>query len=351
MRWYRRERKIGSLDERQERILAKVVDLYIESAEPVSSQRLGSRLGLGLSPATLRNEMAELEASGYLVQLHPSSGRVPTAQGFRYYLNHLLRVRALSAEAQAQVRAHFNLEAMSQSELLNETSRVLSLLSHYAGVVFGPVLERDTIRSLTFVPLRPERILTVLVTNSGRVEERVIPNRWGISAAELQRISNRLAPLAEGRTLLELRVELERQRAAEQAACDRLLVQALALSERLLEEESGLGWYIQGQSNILDQPEFSNIETVKELLRALEEKSLMLRLVDEAIQSQGPRVILGEERLLPGLKHLALVADRYGSQGTGLGCVGVLGPVRMNYARVIPLVKYTAGLISEFLHG
>jgi len=351
MRRYRRERKLGALDERQEQILAKVVDLYIESAQPISSRRLCGRLGLGLSTATLRHEMAELEESGYLSQPHTSSGRAPTAQGFRYYLNHLLRVRSLSAQEQESVRGHFNLEAMTNSEILSETSRVLSLLSHYAGVVFLPARERAVIRSLTFLPLHHERILTVLVTSSGRVEERVLPNRLGLPASELQRISNRLRPLAEGKTLLELRAELDRQLKAERAACDQLLVQALALSERLLEEDPALGWYINGQSNILDQPEFSDVETVKRLLHALEEKSLMLRLVDEAIQSQGPRVILGEESLLPGLRHLALVTDRYGSEGTGLGCVGVLGPVRMNYARVIPLVRYTAGLISEFLRS
>ena len=331
--------------------MAKVVDLYTESAQPVSSAAVSQVSGLGLSSATLRSQMAELEEEGYLSQPHPSSGRRPTAQGFRYYLNHLLREGNLSAQERERVRAQYNLSAMSGPEILRETSRVLSRLSHYAGVVFLPALERAVIRSLTFLPLRQERILAMMVTSSGRVEQRVIPNALGLDAAELQRIGNRLQALAEGKTLAELRAELERQRQADEHACDRLLLQALSLSEGLAAEDPTGGWFIEGQFKILDQPEFSDVQSVKRLLQALEEKAIMIQLVDEAIAAEGPRVILGDESPLPGLEHLALVTDRYLSEGTGRGFLGVLGPLRMNYVRVLPLVKYTASLITEFLRS
>ena len=350
-RRYQREKCEGGLDPRQERILANVVDLYTESAQAVSSASVSQASGLGLSSATLRSQMAELEEEGYLTQPHPSSGRMPTARGFRYYLNHLLRERGLSAQERERVRSHYNLSAMSGPEILHETSRVLSLLSHYAGVVFLPALERAVIQSLTFLPMRQERILAVLVTCSGRVEQRVIPNALGLAPAELQRVGNRLQPLAEGKTLVELRAELERQRQAAQAACDQLLLQALSLSERLVAEDPASGWFIEGQSRILDQPEFSDVHSVKRLLQALEEKAIMIQLVDEAIEAEGPRVILGDESPLPGFEHLALVTDRYLSEGADRGFLGVLGPLRMNYVRVIPLVKYTASLITEFLRS
>ncbi len=353
MKYRRDQEKIGEggLYPRQERILAKVVDLYTESAQPVSSAAVSRVSRLGLSSATLRNQMAELEEGGYLSQPHPSSGRKPTAQGFRYYINHLLRKRSLSAEEQESVRSHYNLSAMSGPEILHETSRVLSLLSHCAGVVFLPSVERAVIRTLTFLPLRQERILAVLVTSSGRVEQRVIPDTLGLEAGELERIGNRLQPLAEGKTLAELRAELERQQTTAQAACDQLLLKALRLSERLVAEDPASGWYIEGQSRVLDQPEFSDLNSVKRLLQALEEKSIMIRLVDEAIAAEGPRVIIGDESALPELQHLALVTDRYLSEDTDRGFLGVLGPLRMNYVRVIPLVKYTAGLMTEFLRS
>jgi heat-inducible transcriptional repressor len=350
-RRYQREKREGGLDQRQERILAKVVDLYTESAQPVSSAAVSQVSGLGLSSATLRNQMAELEQEGYLSQPHPSSGRVPTARGFRYYLNHLLRERPLSRQEQENVRSHYNRSAIIGPEILHETSRVLSLLSHYAGVVFLPSVERAVIRTLTFLSLRQDRILAVLVTASGRVEQRAIPNQLGLDSAELQRIGNRLQPLAEGKTLVELRAELERQQEAAQAACDRLLLQALSLSERLVAEDPASGWFIEGQSKILEQPEFSDVNSVKRLLQALEEKAIMIRLVDEAIEAEGPRVIIGDESSLPGLQHLALVTDRYLSEDTDQGFLGVLGPLRMDYVRVIPLVKYTAGLMTEFLRS
>jgi len=350
-RRYQREKCERGLGPRQERILAKVVDLYTESAEPVSSAAVSRVSGLGLSSATLRNQMAELEREGYLAQPHPSSGRIPTARGFRYYINHLLRERSLSTQERESVRSHYNLSAMSGPEILHETSRVLSLLSHYAGVVFLPSVERAAIRTLTFLPLRQERILAVLVTSSGRVEQRMIPNQLGLDSAELQRIGNRLQPLAEGKTLVELRAELERQQESAQAACDQLLLRALSLGERLVAEDPSSGWYIEGQSRILDQPEFSDVNSVKRLLQVLEENAIMIQLLDEAIEAEGPRVIIGDESALPGLQHLALVTDRYLSEGADQGFLGVLGPLRMNYVRVIPLVKYTAGLMTEFLRS
>ena len=341
----------GALSERQERILARVVDLYVETAGPVSSQAVSRSARLDLSSATLRNEMAELEDQGLLSQPHTSSGRVPTAQGFRYYLDHLVRPRSLPFSEKESLRAYSDLGAMTGQESLRETSRVLSVLSHCAGVVVLPRLEHAVLRSLHFMPLRHHRLLAVLITASGRVEQRVLPDRGSLTPAELSQVSNCLQPLARGRTLLELRDELDRQLQADRDACDRILVEALTLSRRLLEDDPALGWYINGQSNILDQPEFSDLEAVKRLFQALEEKSLMIRLVDEAIQAEGPQVILGDERRLPALKDTALVMDRYLSEGADHGCVGVIGPLRMNYARVIPLVQYAAGVITEFLKG
>jgi heat-inducible transcriptional repressor len=339
----------AQLSYRRQRILKALINEYIQSAKPVGSKTLCRSYGLRISPATVRHEMATLEDMGYLVQPHTSAGRMPTDMGLRFYVNHLLSEGHLAAKEKQKVRSFYRTGNMNWDDIFRETSRALSQMSRHVGLILSPRFEKTALQSISLRSLTHNRILVIFEFTSGIVERRVIENELNLRAGEFARMSNYLTEIGAGKNLMELRAELSRQSQAAEKLCDYLVRKALSLSEQIMDEAPELYLYIEGQANLLDQPEFSDMEKIKRFFQILEEKRIMIKLLDQALASKGVKVIIGRENPLESMQDYSLIACAYGDKERVCGALGVIGPVRLDYGKIISLVKFTSGLISDIM--
>ena len=331
---------------RAKKILHAVVSEYLATGEAVGSQTVTRRYGLEVSAATVRNVMGDLEEVGLLKHTHTSGGRIPTERGLRYYVDTLLRVRSLSLGEKDDIRERLG-GAPDVSEVMQRTSRLLRELSHLTVVVQAPRPESDAIQHLEFVRLREGQLLAVLETASGQVQNKLVPVDFPIDQGELEHINKYLHELVNGLTLDQLRVRLVEEIASDRATHDELATRALRLATAAVPAESSPDVLVDGQSNLLAGN--GDLERAKSLLRTLEEKDLVVRLLDRTVGAPGICVFIGAEANLADLTDVSVVAAPYGTEGRPLGTIGVIGPARMNYSRVIPLVDFTAEMIGEAL--
>jgi heat-inducible transcriptional repressor len=339
----------SNLDSRQKRVLRSVIKEYVHTAKPVGSKALCRRYGIRASSATVRNEMVALEDMGFLVKNHASSGRVPTDQGFRYFVNNLLAERYLDSREKDMVRSFYRSGVMNWEDVLKETSRALSQLSRQVGLIMSPRFEKNILQSMGLASLSQNRIMVVLEFDSGIVEHLVIKNELKLRQSELERISNYLTETGDGKTLLELRGELMRQKREAEKMRDRIVWKAISLSEQIMDEAPELNLYIEGQVNLMEQPEFSDTEKMKEFFRLCEKKKIMIRLLDQVLSSGEIKVIIGKENPMSPMQDYSIIAAAYGEKGKMRGALGVIGPVRLDYGKVISLVKFTSGIISDIM--
>jgi heat-inducible transcriptional repressor len=345
---------ITLLNERSREIFRAVVDAYVEFGEPVGSRTLSRKLGLGLSPATIRNVMADLEEAGLLMAPHTSAGRIPTEVGLRLFVDGLLEVGALSADERASLDGQCATRGRSVNQMLEEATTALSGLSRCAGLVFAP--KTDTaLRHIEFVPLSPGRALVVMVTETGLIENRVIEVPLGTPPSSLIAAGNYLNAKLIGRTLDEARqavkADLEAQRAELDSLTSKVVSDGLATwsSPTLGVSENYL--IVRGQANLLGGvTALEELERIRALFQALEAKESMVRLLDAANRGDGVQIFIGAESDLFGLTGCTVVIAPYGNAREKIvGAIGVIGPTRMNYARVIPMVDYTAKVIGRLL--
>lgn len=337
------------LSTRNQEIFKTVVELHIESAEPVSSQAVTRRLAIKLSPASVRNVMAELEATGLIHSPHTSAGRIPTDLGYQYYVNTLLYRHGLSPEEQNELSEHYLLRGLGMEEALQRVSRVLSELSCYTGMVMAPHFAHTIFRHIEFVTMSEQRVLVILVSESGIVEHRVITIDEPIRQSELDQAANYLNATLSGLSMAEAQLTVLQKMAEEKTRVDNLVRRALRLSREALKEELGGQVFIEGTSHILEQPEFSDLEKMKRLLRAIEQKSLLVALLDRSRKTPGTQVFFGSDSGSEELSGCSLIAASFTSGRGATGTIGILGPVRMPYSHVIPLVDCSARLISQML--
>lgn len=335
----------GSLDDRGAQVLRLVIEEYIETAEPVGSRTVSKKMGQSLSPATIRNIMADLEDLGYLAQPHTSAGRIPTGTGFRYYVNHLLSRRELGrAERDRLLRMEGEGAA---DDLVRQASRSLSALSRQACVVVVSRFAHQPLRSLSLLRASTDKILLVTVLQGGWVQHRVIDGEPDLTSEDLEKISGYLNELAVGLTLPRLRRRILDEMKREKARYDRIMQRALQLGSRALSDSLPGEVFVEGRANILEQPEFAeDVQKLKRILQAFEEKSVIVRLLDRALDLDAIQVSIGPENPVEGLTDIAVVASGYHQGDSATGSIGLIGPVRMDYSRVIPLVEYTARLLS-----
>jgi heat-inducible transcriptional repressor len=335
---------------RAKKILHAVVSEYLATGEAVGSQTVTRRYGLDVSAATVRNVMGDLEEAGLLKHTHTSAGRIPTERGLRYYVDTLLRVRSLSTGEKDDIRERLAGTPADVPEVMQRTSRLLRELSHLTVVVQAPRPETDAVQHLEFVRLRESQLLAVLETASGQVQNKLVPVDFPLDPNELERINNFLNELAAGLTLDQLRVRLMDEIASERAQHDELVARALKLATVAVPSGTSSSLtdvLVDGQSNLLSGK--ADLERAKVLLRTLEEKDLLVRLLDRTLGAPGICVFIGAEANLADLTDVSVVAAPYGAEGRPLGTIGVIGPARMNYSRVIPLVDFTAEMIGETL--
>jgi len=332
-------------------ILKMIVEDYIQTAEPVGSRTVSKKLESTLSPATIRNIMADLEELGLLYQPHPSAGRIPTERGLRYYIDHLLDIRELSKEEQERIRSDYLHHQLEGKELFREACRILSLSSHYLAVVWAPRMGMLVLQHIEFVKLKKHLILAILISSTGLVQNRIIEMEEDLSQSELDHLSDYLNHLLTGLTLYEVREKLIEQMRIEKYTYDRLLEQAIKLGERALGSFDETDVFIEGRTNILQQPEFGNISIMSDLFRAFEEKATMVKLLDKCLQPKGVQISIGSESEIQEMEVCSLVTSTYGCKGRVWGALGVIGPRRMNYSKIIPLVDYSAKLLSQILES
>jgi len=344
---------MSELSHRSRKILFSVVTEFIATGDPVGSRTLARKYGLDLSAASVRNVLADLEEAGYLKQPHTSAGRVPTDRALRLFIDALMEVRSVSPEEHARIGERFaEIYAMSDDPL-RETGRLLSELSGAAAVVAPPRSELRALSQLRFITTKPGQLLAVLVFADGSVENRFIHVEGPLTESELSRVHNLLTDVIEGRTLGEIRDLFARRLADERLAVDALRRRAFELGSLALVElpRSGGNVVIEGQSRLIDLPEYADAERLKRLMRSLEEREDLVQLLDKTLAAGAVTVFVGREAGDLGDGDLSLVVAPYSDHGRVAGTVGVLGPTRMDYAKVMPLVDATAAAMTEALGG
>lgn len=332
---------------RAKKILHAVVSEYLATGEAVGSQTVTRRYGLDVSAATVRNVMGDLEEIGLLRHAHTSGGRIPTDRGLRYYVDTLLRVRSLSTGEKEEIRERFGATRTDLPEMMQKTSRLLRELSHLTVVVQAPRPDSDVVEHIEFVRLREDQLLAVIASSSGQIQNKLVPLDVPLPPPDLDRINNYLNSLVSGLTLDQVRARLASEIESDRFAHDQLAARALQLAAAAVPTETDAEVLVDGQSNLLAGQ--TDLERAKTLLRTLEEKDLIVRLLDRTLSAPGICVFIGAEANLADLTDISVVAAPYGGDGKPLGTIGVIGPSRMNYSRVIPLVDFTSEMISDVL--
>lgn len=342
---------LPDLTERQQSVLRALVAAYIGAAAPVGSETLSNLLSVRLSSASVRNTLAELSELGLIEKPHASAGRVPTAAGFRHFVHELLDPGEIEQYERRTLDRSF--QEVDAGDAMQLASQVLSQHTHQLGFALAPRLERLILQQVSFVRLSTERVLAVLVDTGGRAHQRVIENPLAgdpPDQLELDRMSAALAERVSGRNLRDAYDHLRREVRSLRNRADRLLDGALHLGLRMaevaLETPSASDLVIATRLVLLDQPEFSDPGRVRELLAALEQSERLVDLLQELLSGEGVSVALGDELDTQGLSGCAVVAAPYGDSA---GMLGVIGPTRMDYGRIIPLVGYCSRLVTDKL--
>jgi heat-inducible transcriptional repressor len=336
------------MNPRSRQILETIIEDYISTAEPIGSSAIRSRHGLTLSSATIRNVMADLEEMGYLASPHTSAGRVPTEKAYRLYVDSLLAVRGIDRGEREEIRRHCSMAGKDVDGVFREISEMLSSVSHYMGIVAAPRFNANIFRQMEFINLGGRRVLAILVSQSGSVQNRIIELERDIPGDELQKMANYLNGMLHGLTISQVKGRLVKEMESERIRYDDLLANALTLSQQAL-DDGGAEIFIEGRSNILDLPEFADVQRMKDIFRAMEQKSQLLSLLDSCLKAPGVNIFIGSESHLNSMAGMSLITSTYVSGKNTLGVLGVIGPTRMGYGKVIPIVDYTAKMLTRLL--
>ena len=350
----------AGLDSRAEVLLAALIKEHLVTGEAVGSRVLSDRFshGFGWSPATIRNVMADLEEAGFVEQPHTSAGRVPTDKGYRYYVDNMLGEARLSrTDLKAIDHLFASIDAGSSTDRLMETaSHVLSALSQNVGIVVSPSLADNRLNHIEFVLLPDKRILVVLVSTANIIHNKVIRVADDLTQDDLDRTARYLNTEFSGKSLLSIRLAIVELMKEEKALYDRMLQNAILLCERSLEgEETSAGVYVDGTSNILTKPEFIDIERMRELFRTFEEKSRLIKILNECVHDAASypgdvHVVIGREHPTSSMRDCALITAPYRvGSNDNIGTLSVVGPMRIEYARIMAMVNYMARLIEHRL--
>jgi heat-inducible transcriptional repressor len=338
------------LDARAQEILLDIIMNYIMTGEPVGS-RLVSRMTVeGLSPASVRNVMADLEEMGLLSQPHTSAGRVPTERGYRYYVDSLPPASRVAGPDKALVDSHIARLGGEFSEAMDAIPKLLSLLTRQVGYFVSPPISGAVLKHIEFVKLHDRRILVIFVDGAEMVSHRILETEEEYSKDDLERAGRYLVTEFEGLTLRDIRARLVKLMAEEKAAFDRLLQNAIALGTRYLDAESDeRKMVVDGAANLLKHPDLAEAGILQRLFETFEEKSRLVNLLDRCLERGRVQVVIGSEAADPVLGNLSLVASPYSVNDGACGWFGILGPTRMEYGRMVGLLDYISRLLSPYL--
>jgi heat-inducible transcriptional repressor len=337
------------LTPRDREILKDVIHTYILSGEPVSSRAVARHARHGVSAATIRNVMADLEEWGYLEQPHTSAGRVPSRSGYHLYIQTLMETRELAAAERLRIDGGLAGSTADAEHLIGTTAHLLSELSGQIGILVTPAIGDTVLEAVDFVPLSGRRVLCVIVSKSGFVENKLIEADEDLSRAELVRISNYLTESFRGKSLRSIRERLLAKMREERGEVDRLLARAISLASSSFEATGPPALVVEGTALAVTQRELSDVERVRRLLDAFAERQRLVALLNQCLDGNGVRVVIGEDSQITSDLGVSLVARPFGAEGRARGTLGILGPARMPYDRIIPLVDYLGESLSRAL--
>jgi len=338
-----------TLTDRERKVLELIMGSYITWAEPVGSRTLAKLISNKWSSATIRNVMSDLEEQGFLYKPHVVAGRIPTGKAFRYYVNTML-VPRLPGKRELQVLDTMAAHRYSQvEEVMGDASRVLASLCKYAGIVVEPRMDCMFFKEVEFVKLSKTTILVVFVTSSGMVHTRLVNTEDDLSTELLSGMKGYMNERCEGTPFYALRGKIFEDMTKDRDDFDSLLTKIMDVLEEIMQDEEGREVYIEGTSKIIDVPELSNLSRLRELFQAFEKKEKLLKLLDRSLQQEGIHVIIGGESEVREMRDMSIVTSTYRIDEKNHGILGVIGPLRMNYSRIIPIVQYTAQAVTDLL--
>jgi heat-inducible transcriptional repressor len=337
------------LDERSRQVLFAVIKCYVNTPGPVGSRVVTKKYSFGLSPATIRNIMSDLEEMGYLRQPHTSAGRVPTDIGYRYYVDSIhSEEHHVNRDFAVELGKKLELFRKDINAFLDDAAKMLSSLSHYIGITMSPNSNTTTLGRIELIKYRDNRVVVVLFTDEGMIRNTVVIMDIDFSQRDLNRISSYINSQFAGRTLEEIRKVVVNDLTKDKVLCDTLISEALKICNAVFSSSPG-NIYISGLSEVLALPDFCDVERIKELLKTIEDKRIIVRLLDKIADAEGPQVFIGSENPLDEMKKFSLVAAAYKEGNRPIGAVGIIGPTRMDYLQAISIVDTTARYITEML--
>lgn len=337
------------ISDRARHFLKVLIERYIREGQPVGSRTLAKDAGMDLSPATIRNVMSDLEDWGLIASPHTSAGRVPTTTGFRMFVDSLLTVQHLQDYEIDQIRSNLQ-QQHNPVQLFSTASQLLSGVTRMAGVVTVPRLGRPHFRQMEFLPLSNQRVLAILVTQDGEVNNRILHTHREFSRAELEQAANFINSSFSGLDLDRVRQQVLEQLEEARRHVDQVMTNALQMAEEVVEGgEKEEDCFIAGQTNLMEFADFSNLGRLRELFDAFTEKREILHLLDQFQRAEGVQIFIGDESGYRLLNGCSVVTAPYRVDDKVVGMLGVIGPTRMNYERVIPIVDVTAKILSAAL--
>jgi heat-inducible transcriptional repressor len=335
------------LEPRRRALLRAIVQEFIDTAQAVSSRRIAQNYVLGVRPATVRNIMAGLEQEGYLYQPHTSAGRIPTAKAFRHFVDGLTPCPEVGLRERAQIEFYYSDHARDPAQLVRDTSGLLSTLTGHTAVATGPCFDLMTLERIELVYLRTCQVTALLVPAGAGVRDCVLETTRDYTQDDLNRVSNFMTSLIKGCTPEQAKIRVSRALQEQRTRAHSLVHEALQLGADLLVRSEFDAVYVQGSARVLDRPEFAEPKKAQELLDALEDRAALAKALGQIVDQSNPNVAIGHENTDARLSEFSVVAAAYASGPVRLGSLAVIGPLRMDYGRVIALVDYTARVLSR----
>lgn len=338
------------LTERQKLILQVVIDDYVKSAEPVGSRTISKRNDVSFSPATIRNEMADLEELGYLAQPHTSAGRIPSNKGYRFFVDNLMRPKRLSVGDMSKIKKLFAEQFVESEQVIQQTASILSELTNYTSIVLGPEVFDTTLKHIQLVPLSKNSAVAIIVTNTGYVENKKISISEEISISEMEKLVNLLNYKLAGVPLFQLRSRLYSEVAVELKKHFERYQEALNILEQTLTPDKEERIFLGGTTNIFSQPEFRDVDKVRGLFELLEQSDRIQGILSMGNNEAGVQVKIGQENLDEAVAHCSIITASYSISGKSVGKLSILGPTRMEYRKVISILDYLTHDLSHILN-
>lgn len=333
---------------RKDKILGMIIDTYVSTAEPIASRSISKKLRLGLSSATIRNVMSDLEEMSLITHPHTSAGRIPTSKGYRYYIDRLMRAALLTEEEKRSINKVFKSRVNDLSDMLDKTSHILSSITNQAGIVLFPLLQKSPFKHVELIRLEKGRLLIVLITESGLTKDFVVSIDEDIDEADLLRISKFINNHMGKGSLASIRREIMQRLLTERDSFFYILEKAKAIIDVMLDIAKENKIYLDGTLHITEQPEFRDVDRLKALLGRLEDRDFLFALLKKRLDSEGVRVYIGSE-VDDDLSDCSLITCSYCIGDASCGSLGIIGPTRMEYAKLISMVDYVATTLSERL--